>query len=103
MTTIDVDLDALRAMAAAAGDVGEGLTFSHVLTGDCSAALGSGDVAEVLREVSVHLARRCELALDLAGRLATLPREFAEGVRAADAALAAKVADAGKGDGGAAR
>ena len=92
--TIDVDLDALEGMAGATRTAGEGLAFSHVLTGDCSAALGSGGVAGVLGEVSVHLARRVDLALELLGRLAALPTDFVRGVRAVDDELAAAAAAA---------
>ena len=86
--TIDVDLEALEGMAAAVRTAGEGLAFSHLLTGDCSAALGSGGVAGVLGEVTVHLARRVDLALELLGRLAALPTEFVSGMRAVDEGLA---------------
>ena len=88
--TIDVDLEALEGMAAAVRTAGEGLAFSHLLTGDCSAALGSGGVAGVLGEVTVHLARRVDLALGLLGRLAALPVEFAAAVRSVDGELAAQ-------------
>jgi hypothetical protein len=88
--TIDVDLEALEGMAAAVRTTGEGLAFSHLLTGDCSAALGSGGVAGVLGEVTVHLARRVDLALELLGRLAALPTEFVSGMRAVDEGLAAQ-------------
>ena len=94
--TIDVDLEALEGMAAAVRTAGEGLAFSHLLTGDCSAALGSGGVAGVLGEVTVHLARRVDLALELLGRLAALPVEFAAAVRSVDGELAAQ---AGNGTG----
>jgi hypothetical protein len=88
--TIDVELEALEGMAAAVRTAGEGLAFSHLLTGDCSAALGSGGVAGVLGEVTVHLARRVDLALELLGRLAALPTEFVSGMRAVDEGLAAQ-------------
>lgn len=88
--TIDVDLEALEGMAAAVRTAGEGLAFSHLLTGDCSAALGSGGVAGVLGEVTVHLARRVDLALELLARLATLPTEFVAGMRTVDEGLAAQ-------------
>ena len=90
VATIDVDLEALEGMAAAVRTAGEGLAFSHLLTGDCSAALGSGGVAGVLGEVTVHLARRVDLALELLGRLAALPTEFVSGMRAVDEGLAAQ-------------
>lgn len=98
--TIDVDLDELEAMAAAARAAGDGLPFSHVLTGDCSAALGSAGVAAVLGEVTVHLARRVDLALELLGRLASLPADFAAGMRAVDDGLAAQAGGGAAGAGG---
>lgn len=100
--TIDVDLEALEGMAAAVRTAGEGLAFSHLLTGECSAALGSGGVAGVLGEVTVHLARRVDLVLELLGRLAALPVEFAAGVRSVDGELAAR-AETGAGAGAGAR
>jgi len=98
--TIDVDLEALAGMAAAVPTAGEGLAFSHVLTGDCSAALGSGGVAGVLGEVSVHLARRVDLALEMLGRLAALPVEFVRSVRAVDDELSARAGAGAEGEGG---
>jgi hypothetical protein len=98
--TIEVDLEALEGMTVAVRAAGEGLQFSHLLTGDCSAALGSGGVAGVLAEVSVHLARRAELASELVGRLAALPAEFVSGMRAVDEGLAAAAAGGGSLGGG---
>jgi len=94
--TIDVDLEALEGMAATARTARDGLPFSHVLTGDCSAALGSRGVAGVLGEVTVHLARRVDLLLELLERLTATATAFAAGVREVDAQLAAQV-DAGPG------
>ena len=94
--TIDVDLEALEGMTATARTARDGLPFSHVLTGDCSAALGSRGVAGVLGEVTVHLARRVDLLLELLERLTATATAFAAGVREVDAQLAAQ-ADAGSG------
>ncbi len=94
--TIDADLEALEGMAATARTARDGLPFSHVLTGDCSAALGSRGVAGVLCEVTVHLARRVDLTLELLERLAAIATAFAAGVREVDAQLAAQ-ADVGSG------
>jgi len=94
--TIDVDLEALEGMTATARTARDGLPFSHVLTGDCSAALGSRGVAGVLGEVTVHLARRVDLTLELLERLTATATAFAAGVREVDAQLAAQ-ADAGSG------
>ena len=95
-TTIDVDLEALEGMAATARTARDGLPFSHVLTGDCSAALGSRGVAGVLGEVTVHLARRVDLTLELLERLTATATAFAAGVREIDAQLTAQ-ADTGPG------
>jgi hypothetical protein len=99
--TIDVDLDALEGMAAAVPSAGEGLVFSHVLTGDCTSALGCGAVATALSDVTGRLGRRAELLGDLLGRLGALPAEFAVGLRAVDECLAGQAAGGAAGGGGA--
>ncbi|NIJ04789.1 hypothetical protein [Frigoribacterium faeni] len=97
--TIDVDLEALEGMAAALATASEGLPLSHALTGDCTSVLGCGAVAAALSEVSLHVARRADLVVELIGRLAALPAEFAAGLRLVDESLATQAtgatADAG--------
>ncbi|MBD8727699.1 hypothetical protein [Frigoribacterium sp. CFBP 13707] len=89
MTTgVSVDLDALGEMSEVMAHARDDLPFSHQLTGDCTAALGSGEVAAALAEVSRHLARRVDRLVAAITDAARLPRRFAEELRAADESLA---------------
>jgi hypothetical protein len=90
MTTgVSVDLDALGEMAEVMAHARDDLPFSHQLTGDCTAALGSGEVAAALAEVSRHLARRVDRLVAAITDAARLPRLFVVELRSADEALAA--------------
>jgi len=90
MTTgVSVDLDALGEMAEVMAHARDDLPFSHQLTGDCTAALGSGEVAGALSEVSRHVARRVDRLVSAIAEAARLPRRFADELRSADDALAA--------------
>ena len=93
MTTgVSVDLDALGEMAEVMAHARDDLPFSHQLTGDCTAALGSGEVAAALAEVSRHLARRVDRLVAAITDAARLPRRFAEELRATDESLVGVVA-----------